>query len=440
MFLPRGFKIVSVLLLFLGFLTLFSGCRSGESEPEPVKSEQIGVVVADGQDENAQIMKKTMENRFKKDGLKLIWLDSENDEAKQEENIAALLEGKVDVAVIQPLEANAAADLVKKLKQGQVKVITLEKMPPNTPLDGHIMPDFTNAGSLQAQFILDTLALDSTPRGNVGVGEGDKENIEGTLVKAGERPLNSRVLLVCGPEGDKMSEEILAANLALLETSPNIGIKVREIPDGNDETIKSKTIEYLTEESETPGFVLTNEARAGEAVLEFLQKNAMDNRMITVGLGGGKNTALALAAGEHNAEVDTMPEIIANQVYDAAVAVARGEHWPYDRLVNSGDYQVPLRLTPVRLIKPENVFLLEERWGDLAKQAPDSGEKQGPVAGEGDSKGEETSGGEKNSGGDSGGQGDMTTTIKIETIEGKTYEMQVDGLVKSIESSQNGNK
>ncbi len=34
----------------------------------------------------------------------------------------------------------------------------------------------------------------------------------------------------------------------------------------------------------------------------------------------------------------------------------------------------------------------------------------------------------------------MTTTVKIETTEGKTYEMEIDGVVRSIESSQKGDK
>lgn len=463
------YKTIAFILVILGLAVSITGCPSEESRSEPVKKIQIGVSVADGENLNTQVIRKTMEKRLKEDGVSLIWLDAANDAVKQQENVAALLERKVDVAVLQPVDENMAVSLVQQLKQEKVKVITLGKMPPNTPLDGHIRPDFTIAGNLQAQFVLDTLAQGRTPSGNVQGGQqvgqpgnrqaGNQDGSQGgqqgstgvqqgstggTLVQAGEVPLNSSVLLLRGPQGDKVSDEISTANLSVLETNPAIQVKVREVPGGNSTLIKSKTVEFLTEESIMPGFVLTNEPQAGDAVLEFLQQNGMNSRVVTVGLGGGKNAAVALAAGQHNAEVDIMPEVIANQAYDAAVAVAKGEHWPYDRLADNGDFQVPLRLTPVRLVKQENVFLLEERWGSLAGQdtggaGGDGSSGQDGQSGQDDPQNSQSSGGEQSSGGGGQtGQGGMTTTVIIKTMEGKTYEMHIDGVVKSIESSQEG--
>jgi len=435
-------KIVSAVLLLFGLSIFLAGCPSEEPKSELVKKQQIGVIVSDGRDLNTQIIKKTMDRRLKKDKVQLIWLDSENDAAKEQENASALLKRKVDVVVLQPVEETGAASLVGQLKQEKIKVITLGKMPPNTPLDGHISPDYSCAGDLQAQFVLNTLAQGRTPSGNIGdstqegQNNGEKGASQGGSTEqqgSRERPLNSTVLLLRGPQEDRVSAEASAASLSVLATNSSVGVKVREIPIGDTAQIDSKTLEYLTESSEMPGFVLTNEPQVGESVLKYLLQEGRDNQVITVGLGGGRDTAMALAGGRHNAEVDTMPEVVANQICDAAIAMSEGEHWSYDRLVNNGDYQVPLRLTPVRLILPENAFLLEERWGSLKDPAAKIGQENPSEEKKQGGTGSQSSGGSSQ-----GSQGGMTTTVTIKTAEGKTYEMKIDGTVQSIESKQEG--
>ena len=73
---------------------------------------------------------------------------------------------------------------------------------------------------------------------------------------------------------------------------------------------------------------------------------------MTAGVGADSRLP-ALVAGEHEAEVDLMPEMIAQYAYDALVGLASTGYWQYDRQVKSGDFDVPAKITPVRLITRE---------------------------------------------------------------------------------------
>jgi hypothetical protein len=179
----------------------------------------------------------------------------------------------------------------------------------------------------------------------------------------------------------------------------------------------------------------------GKGVAAVLKNRGLSQRIVTVGTGGGKLASQVLAAGEHDAEVDVMPELLAQYAFDAAVGLATTGHWQYDKQIRNGDFDVPARVTPVRLITRNEAFLLEQRWGKPAGQEGGQSGQQGQQQQGGQNSGQssdqkQSSSSDKNKEG--GGQGDQggnkKTILRVTTQDGKTVEMQINGEIKKIET------
>jgi hypothetical protein len=99
--------------------------------------------------------------------------------------------------------------------------------------------------------------------------------------------------------------------------------------------------------------------------------------------------------------------------------------------VESGDYTVPARLVPVRLIQGNNAFLLEEYYGDLTRGggSPGGGGQQQQQKGQGQKQGD---------GQQQQQQQQSMTRLKITTRDGMTMEIDVPGEIQSIEAQQQG--
>jgi hypothetical protein len=122
--------------------------------------------------------------------------------------------------------------------------------------------------------------------------------------------------------------------------------------------------------------ILATDSRLAMAGVQALKSAGLNKRVLTLGFGADKEASRALLAGEHDAEVDPMPELLGQYAFDAAVNLAGAAHWQYDTRVLSGDYSVPARIIPVRLIKKTNAYLLEQRWGkEIRSGGFESGEE-----------------------------------------------------------------
>jgi len=149
---------------------------------------------------------------------------------------------------------------------------------------------------------------------------------------------------------------------------------------------------------------------------------------------------------------------MAQYILDAAVSLAKTGHWQYDTRIGNGNYSVPAKITPVRLIDQSSAYLLEQRWGKEIRPeqgTKSSGQGQGQGQGESQDGGSESSGegspdqgegeqGEGEQGGREGGGNQTaggkqkTTKLRITTQEGKTVEVEIPGEIKRIESTRGG--
>jgi len=359
--------------------------------------------------------------------VKITWLDAKNDPLQQEKDLEQLVGQDVKAVILQAVDPAAAPNLVRKLAQANIKVIALETLPANAPVDAYIASDHARAGELEARYLL-------TAAQNRGT------------------PLNA--VLLMGDQNDQTSKEIASSVLKNLQNQPQIRIVQAKNHARGDPQLAVATLERaLSDTNNQIDAVVATDGRIAAAVVDALNSRGLSQKVITVGVGADQQASQALVAGTHQAEVDLMPEVMAQHAYDAAVGLATTGHWQYEKQVKNGDFDVPSKITPVRLLTKQDAYLLEQRWGKLTgqedRQQGQQGQQQQQTQQQGqerqeqgqqpgqDEQGEQNQKQEQKQGqqqeGQQGKQGSKTT-LRVTTQDGKTVEVQINGEIKKIET------
>lgn len=446
-------KVLHLVPLLL-ILLIVTGCpgpeQQAQQKPEAQQKTKIGVSLASMEFDGNQTIKKLMDERAKKDKVKLIWTDAKMDPAQQEKDVDKLIKQKVKTIILQAVDPIEGATLVDKIVQAKIKVIGLETLPLNAPLDGYVAADHVRAGELQGKYVLmqiDGQASSSSSNQNQGNQQqqdgqsGGQQGQQQALVGKN----NVKVLILKGDPSDPVSTLIARGAEDILKQSKNIEqIKIEEHPQG-DPNMAQMTVQNILKAG-TIDAILATDDRIADAAIKALKSQNMAQQVVTVGVGADQKITQALSEGDHDAEIDIMPEQLANFALDAAQDLADKGNWNFDSRIQNGNYDIPSKIIPVRLIEKDQVQLLEARWGKQKQQSQQQqggGEQQGGQSQQGSPEGGSQEGsqgasqGGSQQGQGSGGQG-KKSKLKIVTQDGKVMEVEVDGEIQKIEQDGGG--
>ncbi len=492
-----------------------AGCSGKQGQQKPIsKSVKIAVCVADMERDGNKIIKKVIEERKKKERLDITWLDAKNDPAQQSSQVEKLAQQKVKAVVLQVVDPAAGAQLLRSLAEKNIKVVALEALPVDAPVDAYVASNHALAGRLMAEYVINTvrkkngIPLAPGEPGTAGQAQGQQQGFAGGGQTGGKQQDGSQkssgqqqggggggsqqggagggqgggqqgggqqgggpvippesqlqrmgpasVVLLTGDPSDPASREIAISASTVLKESQWVRL-VGEYHNfhGDPAQVPFNMQQALAAANNRIDAVLATDSRLALAAVDVLKAAGLNNMVLTVGVGADQKASQSLAAGEHDAEVDTRPDLLGQYALDAAVSLAKDEHWQYDSQSTSGSYSVPSRITPVRLVQPENIYLLKQRWSGQqggGKEKGGGGGGSGSGSSEGGSSGKGGSGsdsGKSGSGGQSGGKGSgqqsgkqggqgQKTKLKVTTMDGKTVEMEISGQVKKIETMDGG--
>jgi ABC-type sugar transport system substrate-binding protein len=271
----------------------------------------------------------------------------------------------------------------------------------------------------------------------------DRQGQTGPPIPPG-RQLNGKVpigaVLLTGDPRNAMSGEIAASVRTNLQGSKEVSLLSEEtVPQNDPAQVPAVLQKVLSAHGSSVQAVLATDSRLAVAAVQALKSAGLNNRVLTAGVGADEESSRALESGDHDAEIDTRPDLLGQFALDAAISLVKGDRWQYDGRTSSGSYSVPSRITPVRLIQGDNVYLLKQQWkglggGSEKKEGGDSGDSgQSQGSGDGQKQGSGNEGGQQGS----ESKGDKTT-LRITTQDGKTMEVEIDGKVKKIESTDGG--
>lgn len=299
-----GRKVMLIAMLIL--TVLLAGC-GGEKKPTPSAKKiiSIGVSVTDMQRNGNQTIKKLLEQEAKKDGAKLTWRDAQGDPAQQKKQIQKLIDAKVQVAIIQTSDPSEGAQLIDTLATNNIKVIALESLPGNTPVDAYLTSDHHRTGNLQAHYLKTLIqqAQQHIQQGEVLVipqSQGGKEQQAMTIPAAQQLAVNMqadrpvRVVILQGDPSDQMAVAITEAVTSGLAELANVEVVLTQAHPRWDKELAFATVEQVAKDNGGCDVVLANDSSLAMAAVEALKQSSQDRRVITVGAGADLQSIKAL--------------------------------------------------------------------------------------------------------------------------------------------------
>ncbi len=327
----RRVQTACVALAVLAAGWSLSGC-GGRDAPY-----RIGVLMSSMQQSVYFFMHRAMAEAAAADGVELLWLSSDNLERKEGFYLDGLLASDIDVLIYQPVNERTAGPRVDRLLRNGIPVVALDRLPYDAQVAAYITADSRQVGRLQAECLAEALG-----------GHG-------------------RILILSGDQASRVAEEITAGNLEVFDRFPGMTVAQQTYHfRWSRQLAMLTTREALATAGRIDGIVANNSSEAMGAVAALREKG-LSGTIPIVGADADFDACLAVLDGEMLAEVDKRPIELGMTAYEVALTLARGEVPQAEHKIPNGRFEIPVVLTPVRLITKQNLLMeMSYRWSALA--------------------------------------------------------------------------
>lgn len=145
-------RFLSIVVAVVLSAILISGCGTGNTGSSNAQK-TIGLVVSTLNNPFFVTLKNGAESKAKELGYKLIVVDSQNDSTRELSNVEDLIQQKVDVLLINPVDSDAVVNAIKEANSKKIPVITLDRSANGGDVISHIASDNVKGGEMAAEFI-----------------------------------------------------------------------------------------------------------------------------------------------------------------------------------------------------------------------------------------------------------------------------------------------
>lgn len=296
-------------------VTLF-GCGSGGSGDDKTaktddtqqKTPTIGLVVSTQDNPFFVDLMEGAKTEADKMKVNFNFLDSQNDSTKEMSNMEDMINQKVDVILLNPVDSDAAGASVQAANDAKIPVITLDRSASTGEVVSHIASDNVAGGKMAGEYMLQQLnntgkvvELEGVPGTSAARdrGQGFEDAVKGKLDIVAKQTANFD-----RAQGMSVMEDILQAQ-------PQIDAVFAQ----NDEMALG----------------------AVEAI------KASKRKILVVGFDATDDAKAAIKSGDMGATVQQLPKEIGAEGVDTAIKVANGE---------KVDTSIPVKL---ELVTKDNV-------------------------------------------------------------------------------------
>ncbi len=409
-----------LIILSLTILLLYGCNQNPQSRPQQQNNQvneiaKIIVSMGNASIDNYMFLQNQLTEMGKAAQLEFVWLDARNDALQQAADLKKAPEEQAKVVIVEAVEPDMLKAAIQELQKNGIKIICLGNLPADLPVDAFITPDFQRAGEIQGQQV---------------------------LTKAtGSKPLD--VLILRGPKDSTTAENIVDGNLAALQGNKNIGtVSIEEIAGWNASTA-FEVVKTALAKSSPPQAILCHSPEITAAAIQAVEQQGLVGQVQTYGMGTQSQAIDALEQGKHTAEVDFMPEQLAQTLLETAKSLSQGEGWSYERQIANGTHNIPAKFIPIRSITIDNLYLLQSRMEKLKQDQAHGGNAQQNSSGTNNNSADNQEGGNSegnfgtgNPNGEKQGgqeQAQPKTILKVKTKDGKTFQMEIAGEIETIE-------
>lgn len=323
-----------VAVLSMGLLV--TGCGSPATTSSSTDKQQVDKKVKIGFS-----LPTLREERYQKDrdefvkkaeslGAEVLVQAANNDESLQKSQVENLITQGIDVLVLDPQNAESAADLVEAAHKANIKVISYDRLIKNSNVDYYISFDNEKVGRLQGEYI-----TKQVPKGNYFIFAGAPTDNNATLFRKG-------AMEVIQPLVDKGDIKILY-DQAIKDWQPEQALKLAE----NALTINNNKVDAI---------VAPNDGTAG-GIIQALEAQKLAGKVPITGQDAELAAIKRIVAGQQSMTVFKDVRTLADEAAELAVGLAQGKDMSssVNGKVANGKIDVPSILLDPVVITKDNI-------------------------------------------------------------------------------------
>jgi len=334
----RKSKIVALLLALVLVLGLFAGCSKpvepATEEPateEPAVAEKIkvGLSLPTQREERWVKDKEKMEEVAAEMGVELIVKVADANMQEQITQVESLLTQGIDVLILAPHDAAAAATLVDKANQEGVPVISYDRLITNTEnLDIYLSFDNVKVGELQGKYITDQVS-----EGKYIIMSGAPTDNNAKLFKEG-------AMKYIQPLIDAKKIEVIAEQ-GVENWVPENALKIVEAA-------------LSANNNEVDAILAPNDGTAGAAI-QALAAQGLAGKVPITGQDAEKAGAKRIMEGTQSMTIFKDTRDLGKAAIEIALKLANGEQVSTNGAVENGKIKVPSVLLEPKVVTKDNL-------------------------------------------------------------------------------------
>jgi len=286
---------------------------------------QIGFSIEDMKGERWQTDRDSFEVRAKELGAEVISRDAGGDDDLQFQQVKDMINAGIKVLVLLPHDPAMANRMVEAAKSAHVKVISYDRLVPNSDVDLYVSFDRIETGRMQAEYL-----LKRAPKGNYVL-------IAGSPSAEDAKTLHDAQMSVLQPYIDRGDIKVIADGYTkdwLPSEAYIFALKAIDSSQGNIAAV-----------------VASNDGLAGGAI-QALREHNLAGKVAVSGQDADLAAVICIANGTQTMTVYKPIVNEAARAAEEAVRLAKGEKAHADGTMSNGKVNVPsIMLKPVAVTK-----------------------------------------------------------------------------------------
>lgn len=289
---------------------------------------KIGFSFESMKGERWQIDRDSFEARAKQLGAVMISTDANGDDALQLQQVRAMIKAGIKVLVLFPHDPKIAAQIVDAAKSANVKVISYDRLVPDSDVDLYVSFDRVAIARLQAESLVKI-----APKGNYVV-------IAGSPNDDGAKLLHDEQMKVLWPYVDRGDIKVVADAY-------------------NKDWLASEAYLHMlaaidSSKGDIAAVLASNDGLAMGAI-QALREHHLDGKVLVSGQDADLANIICIAQGAQTMTVYKPIAKEAAMAADAAVHLAKGEKTEADETISNGKIKVPTILLKPVVVTKDNI-------------------------------------------------------------------------------------
>lgn len=310
---------------------IFFGCQksptSSSTTSNTTASVKIGFILDNMNEERYAKDRAYFEAKAQSLGAEVIFSSANSDVSTQMNKVENMISSGVKAIVIQPVDSNASASMVKAAKAENIAVIAYDRIINKAPIDLYVTQDSFKVGVLQA---------------------------EAAVKAAGAK---GNFVILSGAEGHSVAEAITSGVKSVLIKYPEIKIVAHQYHPGWSSELALKTVENtLTKTNNNIAAILANNSGMARGAVQAVAEQKLSGKVFIAGADADLSSIRDITRDRQQFEVLKDIKPLAEAAATAAVQLAKGENVASDATLDNGSgSSVKVINTPVYPVMKESV-------------------------------------------------------------------------------------